>query len=121
VAIMAEGDLSATMITKLEEVGVIIRYLPDVRYENLVNPAWELNFIKLNMWLMIEWDSIIYIHPDNVVMQSIEHMFSFATDFAIPRRHIEVNTTYGPVEETHLMETHNQGCENIIGNVMYTL
>jgi hypothetical protein len=62
VVIMAEGDLSATMITKLEEVGVIIRYLPDLRYENKKDKRWENNFIKLRLWMMDEWDSVSQVN-----------------------------------------------------------
>ena len=59
-----------------------LHLVEDLRYPNSNTPRFSLNWIKLRLWQWIEYDSLLILDADTVVMGDLTHLFRLPTPFA---------------------------------------
>ena len=81
VVISVEGDLSADSILAIKDIANLT-LLPEYTFPNSYSERFSKNWFKLLVWGFEEYDSIIMLDADGVVLGALEHIFDLPTDFA---------------------------------------
>ena len=76
-----EGDLSSDTIAEIKQVAEY-QLVEDISINNTHHPRFALNWMKIRAWAMTEYDAIIMLDCDVIVLSSLEHIFQLPTDFA---------------------------------------
>jgi hypothetical protein len=80
-----QGDLSAsvesTVRNSLGAKGKLI-YWEDYTFSNNVHSRYALNWIKLRAWEMEEYDALLMVDSDTVILEDVQHLFTLPTHFA---------------------------------------
>lgn len=76
-----EGDLDPERRQQVENI-TEYRIVEDIKQENSRNPRFGLNWVKLRAWEWTEFDVLIILDSDTIVLQDLSHLFSLPTDFA---------------------------------------
>ena len=79
---IVEGDLSPSTVEAIEQLDVSVVYWKDIRYANTRSPRFELNWVKIRAWEMVEYDALLMVDADAVVVGDVSHLFSLPTAFA---------------------------------------
>ena len=58
------------------------REVEDLYFPNYDNARYALNWMKLRVWGMDDYDAVILIDSDITVHQDLTHLFHLPTDFA---------------------------------------
>jgi len=78
-----KGDLSAQVearIKKLKNVQLV--FWPEFRVENALRARFSLNWVKLRAWEMDEWDMLLMIDADTLVIEDVSPLFKLPAHFA---------------------------------------
>jgi hypothetical protein len=81
IVIAVAGDLSPGDI---EEIQTFAEYreVDDLFFPNYDSARYALNWMKLRVWGMDEYDGVLLIDSDITVHQDLTHLFDLPTDFA---------------------------------------
>ena len=58
------------------------RLIPNIRYGNTLNPQHSKNWFKLNVWNLTEYDAVVMLDAESIVLENVGHVFHLPTDFA---------------------------------------
>jgi hypothetical protein len=89
IATMTKDELPLRQIQRLQDVGMQIEFFEDFYYENKKIDRFGRNFIKVRCWAMTQYDTLLVLDADTVVIQDILHMFSLPAEFAMAIAHSE--------------------------------
>lgn len=81
ITISSEGDLEPHQIEEIKRFGQH-RFVEDIKQENRRFDRFGKNWMKLRVWAWDEFDAIILLDSDMVVLEDITHLFRLPTDFA---------------------------------------
>lgn len=76
-----DGDLAEQHIKDIQQIAEY-RLVSDIKQENQRNARFGLNWVKLRVWEWTEFDAVIMLDADTVVLGDLTHLFSLPTDFA---------------------------------------
>ncbi|KAF0501895.1 glycosyltransferase family 8 protein [Gigaspora margarita] len=78
------SQISASLVCQLKAVGWIMKEVEriPVPWDGHLYGNFDDQFTKLQMWSLIEFDSIIYIDSDAIVLQRIDNLFKMITPYA---------------------------------------
>ena len=78
------GDLSNKAIESIKSIGNFIEiiYWKELTYINKKCERFALNWVKIRVWEMINYDAILMIDADTTVLGDISHLFKLPTAFA---------------------------------------
>lgn len=79
---LSRSDHAALAALSTDQLHVEVRVLPDLNISNTYHPRFGLNWIKLHSWALTEFDSIINLDSDMVVLGDLSHLHSLPVDFA---------------------------------------
>eukprot|EP00879_Flechtneria_rotunda_P013123 GHRR01013706.1.p1 GENE.GHRR01013706.1~~GHRR01013706.1.p1 ORF type:complete len:316 (+),score=43.52 GHRR01013706.1:100-1047(+) len=79
---LSEVDKRAIANLSTKDFKVEYRLVPDIGIQNVFSPRFALNWIKLNSWNMTEFDSVVNLDTDMVVLGDLTHLRTLPTDFA---------------------------------------
>ncbi len=78
-----QGDLSAEIIEKAKAISnVEVFFWDEFRIENTIRHRFALNWVKLRAWEMEEYDAILMIDTDTLVMRDLSSLWSIPAHFA---------------------------------------
>ena len=60
--------------------------LPSVEYnnQNKVNPHWMFTFDKLNLFKLMDYEKIVYLDSDFLILENLDHLFDYPA-LSMPR------------------------------------
>lgn len=77
----APGDLTEEEIHSIRRLGLGVRELPDLTYQNIREARFGRNWLKLRLWdLEDDFDQIMVMDADMVVTEDLTHLFEIAPD-----------------------------------------
>ncbi|CAG8821974.1 10742_t:CDS:2, partial [Gigaspora margarita] len=78
------SQISASLVCQLKAVGWIMKEVEriPVPWDGHLYGNFDDQFTKLQMWSLIEFDTIIYIDSDAIVLQRIDNLFKMITPYA---------------------------------------
>ena len=78
-----DGDLNSTSIQTIrEELNLKIFYWSDIQFVNKKSPRFALNWVRIRAWEMEQYESILLVDADTVILGDIRHLFALPTAFA---------------------------------------
>jgi hypothetical protein len=79
-----KGDLSAEVLQKAKAIPNVadIIFWDEYRIENTLRQRFALNWVKLRAWEMEEYDAILMIDTDTIVLRDISSLWSLQAHFA---------------------------------------
>eukprot|EP00877_Chromochloris_zofingiensis_P002761 jgi/Chrzof1/12486/Cz06g36010.t1 len=79
----APGDLPGSVVSQINAL-TNTRYqaVQEIGFKNSLNERFALNWIKLQAWEMIDFNALIMLDTDMVVLEDLTHLFTLPTDFA---------------------------------------
>ena len=78
-----KGDLSESVEGRLKAMSnVKIHYWEEFRVENKLRDRFALNWVKLRAWEMEEYDMILMIDGDSIVVDKLDPLWSLPAHFA---------------------------------------
>ena len=78
----ADDDNSyPTLSNEIRKFGEF-RVVEDLRFPNILDARYSLNWIKLRLWQWEEFDSILIIDSDTIIRGDLTHLFHLPTHFA---------------------------------------
>jgi len=78
------NNISTSTLDTLHSYGLQTRPLNLISYPNNFAKRFSTNWSKLKFWEMVEYDRIIYLDSDMIVLQNVDSLFSLNTPFAVP-------------------------------------
>ena len=78
-----KGDLKSEVedrIKRLKNVNLI--YWPEFKVDNALRARFSLNWVKLRAWEMDEWDMLLMIDADTLVIGDVTSLFKIPAHFA---------------------------------------
>ena len=80
VVLAVSDELSPAVIAEIKSVAQY-REVPNIEFPNH-EPRYSKNWFKLNAWALTEYESLILLDADMVVLGDLTHIFDLPTDFA---------------------------------------
>ena len=80
VVLAVEGELSSHVITEIESFAQY-REVPNIEFASK-EPRFSKNWFKMFAWNFTEYESLILLDSDMVVLGNLRHVFELPTDFA---------------------------------------
>ena len=78
-----KGDLSEEIIKQVQGIkNAKLMYWEEFRFENTLRQRFALNWVKLRAWEMDEYDMILMIDTDTLVLGNINHLWKIPAHFA---------------------------------------
>ena len=78
-----KGDLSAEILEKVRKISnVELFYWDEYRIENTLRHRFALNWVKLRAWEMDEYDAILMVDSDTLVLRDLSSLWSIPAHFA---------------------------------------
>ena len=78
-----QGDLSANTLAEIRKLpNVELIYWDEFRVENALRARFSLNWVKLRAWEMDNWDVLLMIDADTLVVGDVQPLFSLPAHFA---------------------------------------
>ena len=79
---IVDGDLTPATVAAVKQLGVTLVYWKDLQFYNAKSPRFGLNWVKIRAWEMSDYDAILMIDADSVVVADVMHLFNLPTAFA---------------------------------------
>lgn len=78
------GDLSANVELGVQKIGSFVKliYWNEYQFANEFHSRFSLNWVKLRAWEMEEYDALLMIDADAIIVGSIKYLFTLPTHFA---------------------------------------
>jgi hypothetical protein len=78
------GDLSKPVIDAINSLGfnITLIYWDEFRLANSLKARYSYNWVKVRAWDMMNYDAIIMLDSDMIVVDDITHLFTLPTHFA---------------------------------------
>jgi lipopolysaccharide biosynthesis glycosyltransferase len=78
------GDLPNKYENAILALGNFVRlvYWDEYAFENTFHPRFSKNWVKLRAWNMTEYDSLLMVDADTVILRDITHLFKLPASFA---------------------------------------
>jgi lipopolysaccharide biosynthesis glycosyltransferase len=85
IVIMVPGDLSVSAMrnVSLAAPNAELMFIPDFRVENRFRSRFSLNWLKLRLWELDEFDCLLFVDVDALVVRDISALFRLPTAMAI--------------------------------------
>lgn len=77
-----EGDLSQVTLLAVKDLNVEIIIWKELKFPNTKSPRFALNWVKIRAWEMSQYDSILMVDADTVILGDVTHLFRIPTAFA---------------------------------------
>jgi len=77
-------NISQATLTTLHSYGLQTKTIKLLSYPNYFAKRFSTNWSKLRFWEMVEYDRIVYLDSDMIVLQNIDPLFSLPAPFAVP-------------------------------------
>jgi hypothetical protein len=81
-ALMVVKSISPRMVEKLRSRNIKLIFVEDLQFPNLYEPRFRYNWLKIRAFELEEYDSILLVDSDTVIVQDISELFSLPTCFA---------------------------------------
>lgn len=81
IILSGEGDQLQDYEAELQELGER-RVMRDLSIPNSRDARYSRNWIKLKLWLWEDFDALVVIDADAIVLGDLTHLFQLPTDFA---------------------------------------
>ncbi|XP_021771896.1 putative UDP-glucuronate:xylan alpha-glucuronosyltransferase 5 [Chenopodium quinoa] len=83
--LLADRTISRSSILGLQAAGWKIKRIDRIKSPNAkINAYNEWNYSKLRIWQLIEYDKLIFIDSDFIVLRNIDHLFGYPQLSAAP-------------------------------------
>jgi alpha-N-acetylglucosamine transferase len=72
--VMVNGNVEQVKIDQMEKDGAVVRHVDDIK-QNWTKPGterWVDQFTKLRLWELTEWDRMLYIDADMIILRSLD-------------------------------------------------
>jgi len=79
---LPDGHAQDDMVQKIRELGIKIIHVDDISYPNKYEHRFAGNWLKLRAFELTEYDAVILLDSDTVVLEDISELFNLPTDFA---------------------------------------
>lgn len=76
------GDLSESTLDAVHAMRIQIVFWDELKFRNKKSPRFELNWVKIRAWEMVEYGAILMIDADTVIVRDVSHLFLLPTAFA---------------------------------------
>lgn len=78
------GDLSRNVLKRIKLLSSQIRLIfwEELKFDNYLQKRYSLNWVKIRAWTMTEYDAIVMVDADMIILRNINHLFSLPTSFA---------------------------------------
>lgn len=101
--VMVNDDVKQEKIDQLEKDGAIVRHFEDIcnEWAHPSTERWVDQVTKLRLWEMTEWDRMLYIDADMIVLKSLDGIW--LDPAALPQKNDACRPTNGtklPVKGT---------------------
>jgi len=80
IVLAVEGELASDIIADVQ-LFAASKEVPNVEFLS-AQPRYSKNWFKLNAWNLTEYESLILLDSDTVVLNNLRHVFDLPTDFA---------------------------------------
>lgn len=80
VVLAVENELASDVIADVQ-LFAAYKEVPNVEFLS-VEPRYSKNWFKLNAWNLSDYESLILVDSDTVVLNNLRHVFDLPTDFA---------------------------------------
>lgn len=78
-----KGDLTTAVEDRIKRLkNAQLVYWPEFRVENALRARFSLNWVKLRAWEMDEWDMLLMIDADTLVVGDVSPLFKIPAHFA---------------------------------------
>jgi hypothetical protein len=81
-ALMVVDTLSPKTISALEDLGIRLIFVDDLQFPNRYEPRFRYNWLKIRAFELEEYDGIVLVDSDTVVLRDISEMFRIPARFA---------------------------------------
>lgn len=80
-----KGDLSDDIIKKVQSLGKNVRllYWDEYKFQNYLRSSYSLNWVKIRAWDMTDYDAILMIDSDTVILDDISYIFKLPAHIAV--------------------------------------
>ena len=80
VVLAVEGELSSDIVAEVDSFA-LYREVPNIEFATN-EPRFSKNWFKMNAWNFTQYESLILLDSDMVVLGNLRHVFELPTDFA---------------------------------------
>jgi hypothetical protein len=79
---VVEGELSNDLMCMLHGMNVTLLTVPPLEYPNTYQPRYSKNYLKLRAWEFEQYDGVLLVDSDLVVLGDVAPLFRLPTQFA---------------------------------------
>lgn len=120
-------NISEEMLEPLKREGINCRRLNRSAIDNLYMPNrnndfehWNYTFDKLLLWEMTEYDKIVFLDSDMLVLANIDNLFDYPNFSAIQAGYLQDSTWVRLNSGTIVIEPDTGTCEKLISQIPIT-
>ena len=88
------GDLLESTELAVGKLGARLIYWDDYKLGNRHTPRFQLNWVKVRAWEMVQYDALLMIDSDTAILENIEHLFKLPAHFAAVLDEDKTNFVY---------------------------
>ena len=77
-----KGELNEDFMKHIESLNITTKYVEALDFPNSFEPRYGRNWLKLRTWDFVEYDSLLLLDADVVVLDDVSELFALPTNFA---------------------------------------